>query len=216
MDQKLLFLINRAWTSPALDRAMAVFSSLDFWLPLLVLGGLALAILGGFRGRAFLLTALLSTALSDGVIGNSLKRLVHRPRPAQAIGGVRQIDLARARPRLLAVLEPVRVLKGASPTGDDERGRSFPSSHTTNTFAAALVAALFFPRRGWVALIFAALVAYSRIYTGSHWPSDIAASIFLGAGIGLLTVVLAEIAWHLGARRWWSEEWRRHPSLLPA
>src|SRR4051812_45446628 len=42
MDRKLLLLINRQWTSPALDWIMAVFSSFDLWAPFFVLGALLL------------------------------------------------------------------------------------------------------------------------------------------------------------------------------
>jgi hypothetical protein len=46
----------------------------------------------------------------------------------------------------------------------------------------ALVAVCFFGVRVWWGFLVAALVAYSRIYTGSHWPSDVATSIFVGLG----------------------------------
>jgi hypothetical protein len=53
MDQKLLFLINRQWTSEALDWVMVIASSLDLWLwPMIVLV-LATWWRGGFRrGRS--------------------------------------------------------------------------------------------------------------------------------------------------------------------
>ena len=44
MDQQLLFLVNRTWAHPALDRLMAVMSSLDFWWPFLIALGLVAAI----------------------------------------------------------------------------------------------------------------------------------------------------------------------------
>jgi undecaprenyl-diphosphatase len=215
MDQKLLFLINRVWTNPVLDRTMAALSSFDFWVPVLILAALAVAVWGGFKARAFLVAALLSAGLADGAIGNPLKRLVDRPRPAQAIGGVRQVDLVKAHPRLLALARPavVHVSEVPQPVAG---GRSFPSSHTANTMAAALVAFLFYPRRGWAAILFALLVAYSRLYTGSHWPSDVVASIFLGAGVGLLTATGLEMAWRWRAPFWWPGFFRLHPSLLSA
>jgi membrane-associated phospholipid phosphatase len=216
MDQKLLLLINREWTSPALDRVMAIFSSFDFWTPFLLLGVLCLAWRGGFRGRAFLLAAALSAGLSDGAISNPLKRLVNRPRPPQVLGGIRQVDLAKARPRFRAVLQPPVVKEKVFPEPGTGEGRSFPSSHTANTMAVAMAALLFFPRRAWPGVLFALLVAWSRIYTGSHWPSDIAASLFLGAGVGLLSVAALEFAWRACGDRWWPLAWQRHPTLLPA
>ena len=58
MDQELLFLINRQWTSPALDLFMAGVSSFDVWLPVAALLALWIVVRGSFRARAFLATAL--------------------------------------------------------------------------------------------------------------------------------------------------------------
>jgi membrane-associated phospholipid phosphatase len=63
---------------------------------------------------------------------------------------------------------------------------SFPSGHTAVAFATALTLALAV-RRWWVvaaALAYAALMAYSRLYLGHHYPSDVAAGVVLGASIG--------------------------------
>ena len=215
MDRKLLLLINRDWTGPFLDRLMAVFSSLDFWLPFLIAGAVTLLIRGGFRGRAFLVVALLTIGFSDGLVSNTLKHQVNRLRPPQALGGVRQVDLAKAKPRLLALASPLVVRIAPAPAGGPI-GRSFPSAHTINMTAMAVVIAFFFGRAGWLAGLVALLTGYSRIYTGAHWPSDVAASVFLGSGLGLFTVVVVELAWRRGASRWWPGLAGRHPSLFPA
>ena len=149
MDQKLLLLINREWTSPALDRLMAVLSSFDLWAPFLALAALAAAVFGGFRIRAFLVCFALALAINDGIVSNTIKHAVHRLRPFQAMEGVRQIDLAHANPRFLAIGKPLRIVvsHGEHDTG---QGRSFPSSHTINNVTGAVMALLFFPRFGWL------------------------------------------------------------------
>lgn len=53
-----------------------------------------------------------------------------------------------------------------------------------NMFALATVIALFHRRWGMVMYVIAALVAYSRIYVGAHWPSDIPPSIGMGILVG--------------------------------
>jgi undecaprenyl-diphosphatase len=50
---------------------------------------------------------------------------------------------------------------------------SFPSGHATTAFAAAVALSLLVPRMRWWALALAALIAYSRVYLGVHYWSDI-------------------------------------------
>jgi undecaprenyl-diphosphatase len=93
---------------------------------------------------------------------------------------------------------------------------SFPSGHAA--FAAVtgvLLVGLLVPtgRRAVPAVIAAALTiatAWSRIYLLVHWPSDVIGGIFVGAGVGLLTLACMGTA----ADR---TDWQRRspPSTLP-
>ena len=74
-------------------------------------------------------------------------------------------------------------------------GRSFPSGHAANNMAVATVLILFYPRRGWLYLPVSLLIAYARIYTGSHWPLDVLAGIILGIGGGWLAVKTTRFLW---------------------
>ena len=182
---------------------MAAASSFDLWLP--VIAGLVLltAWRGRARARLFLLALGLTLAVGDGLIDGPLKHAVHRLRPWQALAGVRQVDLARhARPRFLALLQPLAASVTTGPLAvradDPFPGRSFPSSHVVNNFGAATVLAFFYRRRGAWYFLAAGLVAYSRVYVGAHWPSDVAVSVVLGVGVAL--GVLAAVRWTL--ERW--------------
>lgn len=64
----------------------------------------------------------------------------------------------------------------------------FPSSHAANTFALATFLSLLFKnRRLMIGLtIWAALVSYSRIYLGVHYPTDILVGALIGSGLALL------------------------------
>lgn len=198
MDERLQFLINRQWTSPGLDRLMAAVSSLDLWWPLLAALVLATAWRGGRRARLFLVSLGILLALGEGLMDNPLKHAIHRLRPYQAMAGVRQVDLDRhAHPRFLALFRAPWVAISESPaqTGvRPEDGRSFPSSHVVNNVCAAMALTCFYRRRGWWYFGPAALVAYSRVYVGAHWPSDVAVSAVLAIGFSLVTLGLLQWA----------------------
>lgn len=69
---------------------------------------------------------------------------------------------------------------------------SMPSSHTVFAVVAAGMLARWYPRIRWLAFALAALVAFTRVAFGAHYPSDVAA----GVAIGLIAVGLAN-RWHL-------------------
>ena len=67
----------------------------------------------------------------------------------------------------------------ATPTG-----LSFPSSHSTSSFAAAQAFGRLLPRGPLLGA--AAAMAFSRLYLGVHYPSDVAAGAALGTVVGSL------------------------------
>ena len=100
-----------------------------------------------------------ATAVVGGayVISTSIKLAIGRKRP-----------LVEDLPHLMA-----------TPTG-----LSFPSSHSTSSFAAARAYGTLLPP---VPLYLAAsAMAFSRLYLGVHYPSDIAAGVALGSVLGTL------------------------------
>jgi undecaprenyl-diphosphatase len=67
-------------------------------------------------------------------------------------------------------------------------GQSFPSGHAATSFAGAVVLTYLFPRGAPAFLTLAAAVAFSRVYVGVHYPSDVVAGAVVGAAVGLLAV----------------------------
>jgi diacylglycerol kinase family enzyme/membrane-associated phospholipid phosphatase len=74
---------------------------------------------------------------------------------------------------------------------DHPRSSSFPSGHAASAAAFATAVTMESPAVGLAVAPVAAAVAYSRVHTGVHWPSDVAAGMLMGTGIALAT------------RRWW-------------
>jgi membrane-associated phospholipid phosphatase len=106
------------------------------------------------RGRWMRATACVGSAY---LLSTSIKLAIGRRRP-----------LIEDLPHLMA-----------TPTG-----LSFPSSHSTSSFAAARAFGPLLP--SWPLLGAAAAMAFSRLYLGVHYPSDVAAGAALGTVIGSL------------------------------
>lgn len=71
------------------------------------------------------------------------------------------------------------------PFAFDARFAGFPSGHATTMGAVFGVLLLLFPRRWYIALVFTASIASTRIFVGAHYPSDTVAGFGLGLAFAL-------------------------------
>jgi len=60
---------------------------------------------------------------------------------------------------------------------------SFPSDHATGAFALAFAIWLYDRTIGAILLVLAALLAFSRVYVGTHYPGDVVAGALIGIGV---------------------------------
>lgn len=104
--------------------------------------------------------ALLGALIIDNII---LKNLVGRVRPYEVVDGL-------------------QCLIGA------QKDFSFPSGHTGSSFASAVVCFKELPKRyGIPLLVLAFLIAFSRLYVGVHYPTDVLAGMVIGTMLALLS-----------------------------
>ncbi len=127
---------------------------------------LLLALAWAFEKRALKLAAIQSLIAHGiaAVFANVLKHLIGRPRPKFVHSGDWQMTVSWV-------------------SGLD----SFPSGHSTASFAVATVLAKRFPAWGPLCIGFAAFVALSRVLRGSHFPTDVVG----GAVVGILSGSIA-------------------------
>ena len=169
-DASLRALLS-SWHTPWLDAVMWTLSALGavggIWL-------LAAAILAAWvpkcRGAAW--QVVLALCLSQVAVDNVIKPLVGRPRPFVADPAIHVVG---------AYLPPTF---------------SFPSGHAALSFSAAVVLAHAL-RRGRAAwYLLAALIAFSRVYIGVHYPIDVVVGTLVGLAVGYVVT---------GGRAWYAE-----------
>jgi len=74
-----------------------------------------------------------------------------------------------------------------------EHDFSFPSGHTLASFEGAAVICIYNRKFGCAALIFAGLIAFSRLYLMVHYPIDVIAGAVLGSIFALIAVKLTHL-----------------------
>ena len=150
--------------TPALDRAMARLSRAANYSRLSLVSAAVLAATGGRSGRRAATMGLASVAVTLSVVNIGLKPLGRRRRPDRA---AEQVPVARH----------VRMPSSTS----------FPSGHSAAAIAFATGVGHVLPPTAIPLHGLAALVAYSRVHTGVHYPGDVVVGALMGTVLAQLT-----------------------------
>lgn len=148
--------------TPTLDSLLVHVSRAADRSTLWLVTAAGLAVLGGERGRRAASTGILAIGLASAVTNLGLKPLAGRRRPTRSnsspVSGSRWVR---------------RPLSA-----------SFPSGHAASAIAFASAAGEAAPAT-WLPLnLAAALVGWSRVHTGVHYPSDVGIGAVVGALCG--------------------------------
>ncbi len=171
LDETLFLFFNHGLNLPVLDQFMVFVTDHNPYVYLALF--LVFWRYEGRRSFIVLALALAAFGLADWT-AYSLKQVFMRPRPCNS-------------------LENVVLLVRCS------KGFSLPSNHAANSFAVALPFLLMGKGRfRFTFIVFAALVAYSRVYVGVHYPFDILSGALWGSAIALTLVLIYRKAVHRG------------------
>ena len=143
--------------TPRLDASMRRLSAAADYARLSLLAAAALALTGGSRGRRAAASGLAAVAATSFVVNLIVKPVSRRRRPDRDAAGT----------------PPERTVPMPA-------SRSFPSGHSAAAMAFASAASAELPEASAPLHTLAALVGYSRIHTGVHYPGDVLAGAIIG------------------------------------
>ena len=160
-------------------------------------GGFLLFLQGSVRNQVLNSIMIFITSLGDrGMIWIAATILLLIPKKTRKVGIMSAVALLGSliinnnivknivqRPRPFVTFTDLQII---IPTPSEF---SFPSGHTSSSFAAAAVFFRYLPKKlGIPSVILAGLIGFSRLYVGVHYPTDVIA----GAIMGILLSYMAE------------------------
>ena len=150
--------------TPALDTAMARLTRAADYSRLSITAAAIIAAVGGRRGRRAAASGLVSVGVTAVIVNLGLKPLGRRRRPDR-------------------VAEQVPIARQTKMPGST----AFPSGHSATAFAFATGVGHVLPPVSIPLQGLAALVAYSRVHAGVHYPADVISGALAGTVLAQMT-----------------------------
>jgi len=167
VDTSVFQFLNSGMANPVFNTLMPVVTSDTYLRIAYGLAMITLLIKGDSRVRWLVLFSAVVLTLTDQASSSLLKPLIARARPCQ-------------------VMDTINLLVNCG------SGYAMPSSHAANAFGQAILFSIVFRKAAPYLIVFAALVATSRIIVGVHYPGDVLVGSMLGIAIGWFVAVLFE------------------------
>jgi membrane-associated phospholipid phosphatase len=214
LDTNLFLFVNRSLANPFFDWLMPILSGgngikNDFLIVAIAIG-IALLCFGKQRARLCVVMLALIVGTNDGLICNTLKHAIARPRPFVTLPEARVFGIIGK-----GYVSPEINENGVDMAADKGSHNSMPSSHAANWFAATMTLFLFYRKSIWFMLPLALGVSFSRIYNGVHYPSDVLAGAIIGAGYAAAAAIAIESAWQHFGKEYFPRWHEKLPSLVP-
>jgi len=167
-DRSLLLFLN-SLHSEGLDPVVLAATSTTFWTPLYLWFIYLMFVKLDRKAWLALVAVALTVLLADQSASGILKPLVGRLRPSHEPG----------------LQDLLHLLTDGS--GQPYKGGlyGFPSSHAANAFGVATFLWLTLRKQirwVWVVFLVAAIISWTRLYAGVHYPSDVLTGALIGSG----------------------------------
>ena len=95
----------------------------------------------------------------------------------------------------IARVRPYHAMENWSVIIPYPNGYSFPSGHTMHALGAATAFLLCNRRLGIAAMVLALCIAFTRVYLGVHYPTDIIGGMLVGIGAAILVCAIVGKIW---------------------
>ena len=163
VDNTILRWINVKFRNKTFDKIMPIITSAGNLGIIWIVISVLLITKKDYRvlGQTILIALVITTIIGEGII----KNIVKRKRPFYGDDD-----------KELLISRPITY--------------SLPSGHTASSFAVATVFIKTDNAASLEIMLLACLIAFSRIYLGVHYPSDVIGGGIIGTLCGLITVML--------------------------